>query len=72
MGQETKLVPPSTPVIEPKERQETIITFEKSSVDYLLLMEICMGLIDNGHKCTIRATGIYNQIGIVIEHPLDD
>lgn len=72
MQEETKLVPPSTPVIEPEEREETIITIEKSSIDYLLLMEICMGLIDNGHKCTIRATGIYNRISIVIEHPLDD
>ena len=69
---ETKLVPPSTLVIEPKERQETVITFDKSSADFTFLMDLCSGLLDNGYQCTIRATGIYNQIGIVIEHPLDD
>lgn len=72
MKEETKLVPPSTPAIEFKERQETVITFDKSSVDFTFLMDLCAGLLDNGYRCIIRATGIYNQIGIVIEHPLDD
>ncbi len=69
MEQETKLVPPSAPVIEVK---KTILTFEQSSIDFELLMHICCSLMDNKYRCTIKATGIYNQIGIVIEHLQND
>ena len=37
MEQETKLVPPSTPVIEIEDRKKTILKFENSSVDYDIL-----------------------------------
>ena len=73
MEQETKLVPPSTPAIEVEETRENIILkFESNSIDYNIISIICgalrKGLLDC--KCTIRATGIYNQLEIEIDHYL--
>lgn len=74
MEQETKLVPPSTPVIEIEDRKKTILKFENSSVDYDILSIICGALTEKllDCKCTIRATGVYNQIEITIEHYAND
>tara|TARA_R100000353_G_scaffold154415_2_gene113135 strand:- start:427 stop:645 length:219 start_codon:yes stop_codon:yes gene_type:complete len=72
MKEETKLETETTPENQPKEREKTVITFDKSSVDFYFIMDLLGGLLDNGYSCKIRATGIYNQIDVVIEHPTND
>ena len=69
---ETKLETEMTPENKPKEREETVISFDKSSVDFYFIMHLLDGMLDNGYNCKIRATGIYNKIVVVIEHPKND